>query len=209
MYLCELGNQRQTLAPSVRECAIICQVSPARDESGNSKGHSEEAYCCGCVMSSYWIVLVFFLVSFWLQRNITALSVHLCIFVCRLPSCWESAGWFGWSPRVGRRTRNDLLLWSPDEYRHTAKQKQKQKQSKPTGKKKGTSEAFKIIDVFLKSNNPSQTKHLKINLLWFLHQVWFSWLHIQSRCRCWTEIHKQRRWECRLGPGQSAPAWAS
>lgn len=53
-----------------------------------------------------------------------------------------------------------------------------------------------------------QKSNLK-NLPWFLHLVWFSWMHIQSHCRCWSVIHRWTKWECQPWPGRSSPAWAS
>lgn len=47
------------------------------------------------------------------------------------------------------------------------------------------------------------------NLPLFSLLVCFSLVHTQSRCRCWSEIRRWRKWECRPGPGRFSPPWAS
>lgn len=138
-----------------------------------------------------------------------------------LPDLKESSGLFGWSRQAGQQRRSDQLLWSPK--RHTSTWSAWDEDIfwlihmlyyltvvlKFVLYSQIRALCFSIICYFSHFNNTgSFLSKKKANLPWFLHPVWFSWMHIQTRCRCWSASRKWKKWECGLGPGRSSPTWA-
>lgn len=164
-----------------------------------------------------------------------------------------SAGLCGWSHRAGRRRRNGLLLWSPDERKHRVGHKELRDNDGVINIPRWMSKFNSSTDppihylIFVTNglkricwngaksrNTPSYVFNFfysSIYLLCFLSTfellnqkkrglnfsnlplfsllVCFSLVHTQSRCRCWSEIRRWRKWECRPGPGRFSPPWAS